>query len=133
LRLALLRSLPNVWAKMVKHYEGLGLLAPVARMYNGYRQYGEADVRTLQFIKRGRELGFSMFEISELVGLWHNRTRASSSVKRIAQKHVEDLRQRIEAMQSMQRTLASLLTHCPVNERPDCPILDNLAGDCCKT
>ncbi len=101
---------------MVKHYEGLGLLAPVARMDNGYRQYGEADVRTLQFIKRGRELGFSMFEISELVGLWHNRTRASSSVKRIAQKHVEDLRQRIEAMQSMQRTLASLLTHCPGNE-----------------
>jgi MerR family copper efflux transcriptional regulator len=121
----------NVSAKMIRHYEGLGLLAPVALTDSGYRQYGEADVRTLQFIKRGRELGFSMIEIAELVGLWRNRTRASASVKRVAQKHVEDLAVRIEAMQSMQRTLASLLTHCPDNERPDCPILDDLAGGCC--
>lgn len=125
--------LSNVSAKMIRHYEGLGLLAPVARTDSGYRQYGEADVRTLQFIKRGRELGFPMIEIAELVGLWHNRTRASASVKRIAQKHVEDLTIRIEAMQSMQRTLASLLTHCPGNERPNCPILDDLAGGCCKS
>lgn len=125
--------LSNVSAKMVRHYEGLGLLARVARTDSGYRQYGEADVRTLQFIKRGRELGFSMAEIAELVGLWLDRTRASASVKRIAQKHVEDLGQRIEAMQSMQRTLASLLTHCPGNERPDCPILDDLAGGCCNS
>lgn len=84
--------LSKVSAKMIRHYEGLGLLAPVARTDSGYRQYGEADVRTLQFIKRGRELGFSMIEIAELVGLWRNRTRASASVKRVAQKHVEDLR-----------------------------------------
>ena len=123
--------LSNVSAKMVRHYESLGLLSPVARTDSGYRQYGEADVRTLQFIKRGRELGFSMAEIAELVGLWHNRTRASASVKRIAQQHVDDLALRIEAMQSMQRTLASLLTHCQGDERPDCPILDDLAGGCC--
>ena len=123
--------LSNVSAKMVRHYESLGLLSPVARTDSGYRQYGEADVRTLQFIKRGRELGFSMAEIAELVGLWHKRTRASASVKRIAQKHVDDLTLRIEAMQSMQRTLASLLTHCHGDERPDCPILDDLAGGFC--
>lgn len=120
-------SLSRVSAKMVRHYESLGLLVAVARTDSGYRQYGEADVRTLQFIKRGRELGFSMAEIAELVGLWHNRQRASASVKRIAQHHVDDLAQRIEAMQAMQRTLITLLTHCQGNERPDCPILDDLA------
>jgi len=123
--------LSHVSAKMVRHYESLGLLAPVARTDSGYRQYNEADVRTLQFIKRGRDLGFSMVEIAELVGLWHNRQRASASVKRIAQKHVNDLTQRIEAMQAMQRTLHSLLDHCQGDERPDCPILDDLAGTCC--
>ena len=123
--------LSNVSAKMVRHYESLGLLAPVARTDSGYRQYSEADVRSLQFIKRGRELGFSMAEIAELVGLWHDRTRASASVKRIAQRHVEELAHRIEAMQAMQRTLSSLLEHCHGDERPDCPILDDLAGRCC--
>ncbi len=120
-------SLSRVSAKMVRHYESLGLLAPVARTDSGYRQYTHADVRTLQFIKRGRELGFSMAEIAELVGLWHDRHRASASVKRIAQQHVDDLAQRIESMQAMQRTLLTLLTHCQGNERPDCPILDDLA------
>ena len=120
--------LSGVSAKMVRHYEALGLLPAVARTDSGYRQYTQADVRTLQFIRRGRDLGFSMAEIAELVGLWHNRQRASASVKRIAQQHVDDLTQRIEAMQAMQRTLASLLNHCHGDERPDCPILDDLAG-----
>jgi Cu(I)-responsive transcriptional regulator len=123
--------LSNVSAKMVRHYELLGLLAPVARTDSGYRQYSEADVRSLQFIKRGRELGFSMAEIAELVGLWHNHQRASASVKRIAQQHVDKLAQRIEAMQAMQRTLQALLDHCQGDERPNCPILDDLAGLCC--
>jgi MerR family copper efflux transcriptional regulator len=85
-------------------------------------------VHTLRFIKRGRDLGFSMAEIAELVNLWHNRRRASASVKRIAQKHVEDLTQRIEAMQAMQRSLHNLLHHCHGDDRPDCPILDDLAS-----
>ena len=123
--------LSHVSAKMVRHYESLGLLAPVARTDAGYRQYFEADVRTLQFIKRARELGFSMAEIAELVDLWHNRKRASSNVKRIAQKHVNELAQRIEGMQAMQRTLGALLDHCHGDERPDCPILDDLASHCC--
>ena len=118
----------GVSAKMVRHYESLGLLSQVQRTDSGYRQYGEADVHTLRFIKRCRDLGFTMAEIAELVGLWQNRRRASSSVKRIAQKHVDELTQRIEAMQSMQRTLSSLLSCCQGDERPDCPILDDLAG-----
>ena len=120
--------LSSVSARMVRHYESLGLLARVVRTDSGYRQYSEADVRTLQFIKRGRDMGFSMAEIAELVSLWHNRRRASASVKRIAQKHMEDLDQRIQSMQAMQRTLANLLDHCHGDERPDCPILDDLAG-----
>ena len=120
--------LSGVSARMVRHYESLGLLARVVRTDSGYRQYSEADVRTLQFVKRGRDMGFSMAEISELVSLWHNRRRASASVKRIAQKHVEELDQRIESMQAMQRTLTNLLDHCHGDERPDCPILDDLAG-----
>jgi MerR family transcriptional regulator, copper efflux regulator len=85
-------------------------------------------VHTLRFIKRSRELGFSMNEISELVGLWQNRRRTSAGVKRIAQKHADDLAQRIEAMQAMQRTLQHLMHCCHGDDRPDCPILDDLAG-----
>ena len=118
----------GVSAKMVRHYESLGLLPRVQRTDSGYRQYTAADVHTLCFIKRARDLGFSMAEIAELVGLWQNRRRASSSAKRIAQKHVDELTQRIVAMQSMQRTLSGLLSCCQGNERPDCPILDDLAS-----
>lgn len=121
--------LSGVSAKMVRHYESLGLLAGVARTDAGYRQYSEADVRSLQFIKRSRDVGFSMAGIAELVSLWHNRRRASASVKRIAQKHVDDLAQRIAAMQAMQRTLSSLMQNCHGDERADCPILDDLAGE----
>lgn len=121
-------SLSGVSAKMVRHYETLGLLPRVARSEGGYRLYGTADVHTLRFIKRARELGFSMAEIAELASLWQNRRRASASVKRIAQKHAADLSLRIEAMQAMQRTLAHLIHCCHGDERPDCPILDDLAG-----
>ena len=119
--------LSGVSAKMVRHYESLGLLPPVARTDSGYRQYSEADVHTLRFIKRARDLGFSMEEIAELVGLWQNRRRASASVRRIAQKHAEDLAQRITAMQEMQQTLQHLIHCCHGDERPECPILEELA------
>ena len=120
--------LSGVSAKMVRHYEGLGLLPPVARTEGGYRLYGAADVHTLRFIKRARDLGFSMDEIAELVGLWQNRRRASASVRRVAQKHADELAQRITAMQEMQRTLQDLIHCCHGDERPECPILDELAG-----
>ncbi len=118
----------GVSAKMVRHYESLGLLPAVGRTDSGYRQYTDADVHNLRFIKRSRDLGFSMAEIAELLSLWNNRRRASASVKRIAQKHADELAQRIEAMQAMQRTLAHLIHCCQGNDRPDCPILDDLAG-----
>lgn len=118
----------GVTPKMVRHYESLGLLPSVGRTDGGYRQYTEAEVHTLRFIKRARELGFPMSDIAELVGLWRNRRRASASVKRIAEKHSDELGQRIEAMQAMQRTLQHLIHCCQGDERPDCPILDDLAG-----
>lgn len=118
----------GVSAKMLRHYESLGLLANVARTDSGYRLYTAADVHTLRFIKRSRDLGFSMLEIAELVNLWQNHSRASASVKQIAQKHLESLAQRIEGMQAMQRSLQTLLQHCHGDDRPDCPILDDLSG-----
>lgn len=118
----------GVSPKMVRHYEALGLLGEVRRTESGYRQYTPADIHTLKFIKRARTMGFSMAEISELVGLWNDRERASASVKKIAQRHVEDLEARIHAMESMRRTLQNLLNHCHGDDRPDCPILDDLAN-----
>ena len=118
----------GVSARMLRHYESLGLLTGVARTDSGYRQYTEADVHTLQFIRRARDLGFSMDEIAELLALWRNRRRSSASVKRIAQAHIEDLDQRIAAMQAMQRSLQSLVACCQGDDRPDCPILDDLAA-----
>jgi MerR family transcriptional regulator, copper efflux regulator len=117
----------GVSAKMARHYEALGLLSHVERSEGGYRQYDDAHVHTLRFIKRARELGFSMDEITELLGLWQNRRRASASVRRIAQAHAQALARRIEAMQAMQRTLENLIHCCHGDERPECPILDDLA------
>lgn len=119
----------GVSPRMVRHYESLGLLAPVARTEAGYRQYSEADIHALRFIRRARDLGFSMPEIATLLGLWQDKQRASASVKQIAQTHIDDLQQRIAAMQAMQRTLAQLVSCCAGDARPDCPILDDLAAN----
>ncbi len=118
----------GISARMVRHYESLGLISGVARTDSGYRQYTEADVHALRFIRRSRDLGFSMEEIAELLGLWHDRSRASSQVKRIAQQHIDDLSERIAQMQAMQRSLQTLVSCCQGNDRPDCPILDDLAS-----
>jgi Cu(I)-responsive transcriptional regulator len=120
-------TLSGVSAKMVRHYESLGLLPRVARTESGYRRYGMAEVHTLQFIRRARELGFSMAEIGALLKLWQNRRRASADVKRIAQQHMADLDRRIAEMTGMRRTLEHLVHGCQGNERPDCPILEELA------
>ena len=118
----------GISARMVRHYESLGLLADVARTDSGYRQYTEAEVHTLHFIRRSRDLGFSMEEIAELLTLWRDRSRASSQVKRIAQQHIDDLSERIAQMKAMQRSLQNLVACCKGNDRPDCPILDDLAA-----
>ncbi|MCH7344650.1 Cu(I)-responsive transcriptional regulator [Pelomonas sp. CA6] len=117
----------GVSAKMLRHYESLGLLPRVARTDSGYRLYGDKEVHTLRFIRRCRDLGFSMAEIAELVQLWQNRRRQSAQVKRIAQQHIDDLDRRLAEMQAMRRTLQQLVSCCHGDERPDCPILDDLA------
>ena len=125
--IGLAAQLSDISPKMLRHYESLGLLGEVVRTDSNYRQYGLADVHTLRFIRRARDMGFGLEAITELVGLWHNRRRSSATVKRIAQKHHDELAQRIEALQAMQRSLDDLLCHCPGDDRPDCPILDDLA------
>jgi len=117
----------GVSAKMVRHYESLGLLPEVGRTDAGYRQYTENNVHTLRFIRRARDLGFSMAEIAELLKLWQNKGRASADVKRIALDHAADLHRRIEEMTAMKRTLERLADCCHGDQRPDCPILDGLA------
>lgn len=117
----------GVSAKMVRHYESLGLLPEVGRTEAGYRQYTENNVHTLRFIRRARDLGFSMAEIAELLKLWQNKGRASADVKRIALDHAADLHRRIEEMTAMKRTLERLADCCHGDHRPDCPILDGLA------
>jgi MerR family transcriptional regulator, copper efflux regulator len=118
----------GVSAKMVRHYESLGLLPSVGRSESGYRQYTDKEVHTLRFIKRSRDLGFSMTEIADLLKLWQNRRRSSADVRRIAARHAADLTQRMAEMDSMRRTLQHLIHCCQGDHRPDCPILDELEG-----
>lgn len=117
----------GVTAKMIRHYESLGLLKTARRTDAGYRLYDEPDIHTLRFIRRARDLGFSIKEIEQLVGLWQNRRRASADVRRIAQGHITALDAKIEELQGMRRTLQHLVHSCHGDGRPDCPILDDLA------
>ena len=121
-------SRSGVSTKMVRHYESLGLLPKVARTESGYRRYGEKEVHTLRFVRRARELGFSMAEIGKLVKLWQNRRRASADVKHIAELHVADLDRRMAAMAEMRDVLKHLANCCQGDQRPDCPILEKLSG-----
>jgi len=118
----------GVSAKMIRHYEGVGVIPQAGRTFAGYRLYADADLHRLRFIKRSRNLGFSMKQIATLLALWSDQHRASSEVKRLAQAHAAELGEKISEMQSMQRTLLELSKHCRGNQRPECPILDDLAG-----
>src|SRR4249919_3445561 len=118
----------GVSAKMIRHYESVGLIPPASRTFAGYRLYADADLHRLRFIKRARTLGFSMKQIEVLLALWNDKHRASSEVKKMAQAHAAGLEAKILEMQAMQRTLMNLAKHCQGNHRPDCPILDDLAG-----
>ena len=115
--------------KMLRHYEAVGLLPAPARSAAGYRQYGERDVHVLRFIRHARDLGFSIAQIGELVGLWQNRRRSSRQVKTLAQAHIDALDRKVRELQAMKATLEHLAHCCHGDERPDCPILDSLAGD----
>ena len=119
----------GVSAKMIRHYEEHGFVPKATRTAAGYRVYRDADVHALRFIRRARDLGFSLAEIKALLGLWVNRRRASADVKALVMKHVADLEARIAQMQAMKRTLLALAQHCHGDHRPDCPILEDLAGE----
>jgi len=117
----------GVSAKMIRHYESIGLLRSAARTAGNYRVYGEADMHTLRFIQRARSLGFSMKQIAELLSLWHNRARRSETVQRLALEHVTALERKAQELQSMAGSLKHLAHACHGDARPDCPILDDLA------
>ena len=118
----------GVSAKMIRHYEEIGMLPKASRTPAGYRVYSEGDVHTLRFVRHARDLGFSMKEIGELLNLWQNRRRASSSVKRLAEAHMAELDERIRQLAAMKDTLATLVRHCHGDQRPECPILEKLAS-----
>ncbi len=117
----------GVSVKMIRHYEAVGLLPRVARTHANYRVYGPNAVHVLRFIRRARQLGFSMGDIKELLSLWHNKSRSSASVKKVAGRHVEELKLKIAELKSMVDTLEHLTRHCHGDHRPACPILDDLA------
>lgn len=119
-------------AKMIRYYEATGLLQAAHRSESGYRLYGKDDLHTLAFIKRSRDLGFSLEEVGKLLTLWQDRQRASADVKALAREHIAELNQKIEEMASLRDTLQELVEHCHGDDRPDCPILKDLAsGGCC--
>lgn len=119
----------GVTAKMIRYYESIGLLSQATRAENSYRDFDMRDVHDLTFIRRSRDLGFSIDEIRRLLALWRDRTRPSREVKEIAQKHVADLEARIAHMQEIVATLRHLSDCCAGDGRPDCPILGELGGN----
>lgn len=118
----------GVSVKMIRHYEAIGLVPKAARTFANYRVYGENDVHVLRFIRRARNLGFSIDDIRELLGLWGNRSRSSAAVKKIAARHIAELRRKIAELQSMVDTLEHLAKHCHGDHRPECPILEDLSS-----
>ncbi|RAU44934.1 MULTISPECIES: Cu(I)-responsive transcriptional regulator [unclassified Pseudomonas] len=119
-------------AKMIRYYESIGLLHPAHRTDSGYRLYSRDDLHTLAFIKRSRDLGFSLEEVGKLLTLWQDRDRASADVKELARQHIDELNQKIAELTGLRDTLQDLVEHCQGDHRPDCPILKDLeSGGCC--
>lgn len=122
-----LAELTGVSAKMIRHYETIGLTAKASRTMSGYRTYTDTDVHTLRFVRQARDLGFSTRQIGGLLSLWRDRRRPSSKVKVLAQEQIRDLEQKLLQMQSIKATLEQLVHCCRGDDRPECPILDALA------
>ncbi|WP_018954637.1 Cu(I)-responsive transcriptional regulator [Thioalkalivibrio sulfidiphilus] len=121
-------SASGVSAKMIRYYEQIGLLPEARRGANGYRHYADTDVHMLRFIRRARDLGFSLEQVEQLVALWRDQHRASAEVRAIAQAHLRELEEKIADLESMRRTLQHLIQECQGDQRASCPILDDLAG-----
>ena len=119
----------GVSAKMIRHYESVGLFPEAMRTEAGYRQYTDKEIGTLRFIRHSRDLGFSIEQIRALLGLWQNRKRPSRQVKALAQAHIEELDAKLHELQAMKATLEHLVHCCHGDDRPDCPIIDSLASE----
>lgn len=119
-------ALSQVSAKMIRRYEEQGIIPKAKRSEAGYRQYSENDVHILKFVKRARELGFSMKDITQLLSLWRNKNRSSAQVKTIASKHIKELERKLSEIESILHTLTHLVHCCHGDNRPDCPILEEL-------
>ena len=119
----------GISAKMIRHYEEVGLLPAASRTFSGYRTYNQQDVHMLRFIRHSRDLGFSIKQIADLLSLWRDTNRPSSKVKQMASEHIEMLNQKIQELIIMKSELTRLVSCCHGDERPDCPILDELAQD----
>ena len=117
----------QVPAKTIRYYESVGLIQRADRRENGYRSYSERDVDILNFIQRSRSLGFSVKKVGKLLALWYDRNRTSASVKTLALSHIEEIEAQIAELQGLRATLVDLTERCHGDDRPDCPILDNLA------
>ncbi|MDH5488753.1 MAG: Cu(I)-responsive transcriptional regulator [Rhodospirillaceae bacterium] len=121
-------KISGVPAKTIRYYEQVGLIPPAGRAANGYRDYDDKDVEILKFIKRSRSLGFSVEEVANLLSLWSDGKRTSADVKAIATSHINQIESKIAELQSILGTLKNLSACCHGDDRPDCPILDDLAG-----
>lgn len=117
----------GVTAKMIRHYEGLGLIPAPARSEAGYRRYDADDLRTLRFIRHSRDLGFSLEQIRELLALWQDRRRPSRQVRALALAHMAEIDAKLAELGQMKAALADLVERCHGDDRPQCPILDTLA------
>lgn len=119
----------GISAKMIRYYESIGLIATALRTDAGYRDYSDEDVQTLRFLRRARDLGFSVEQMTELLALWRDRGRASADVKQVALRHVDELERKAGELREMSRSLKHLADNCQGNDRPNCPIIDDLAHD----
>lgn len=116
----------GVSAKMIRYYESIGLVAAADRRDNNYRDYGDQEVAMLQFVRRTRDLGFSLEEVSALLALWRDRRRSSREVRKLAEAHLANIDARMAEMRAVSRTLKKLVHACHGDDRPDCPILEDL-------
>lgn len=121
-------SASGVSAKMIRYYEQIGLITPPARTMSGYRTYSEDDIASLRFVRRARDLGFTVEQIADLMALWRDRSRASADVKNLALAHVKELEDKMREIEQMASALRHLAENCHGDSRPHCPIIEELSG-----
>ena len=127
MRISQIATHSGVPAKTIRYYESIGLIPAASRTENGYRQYRQQDLQTLRFVQRSRALGFTVEDVGDLLALWHDKERASADVRRLAKRHIDAIAQKIASLEAMRSTLTDLVERCHGDDRPDCPILDDLS------